>query len=306
MAARSKSYRLGRRGISAATMQNILLHEVDGMEILAAEGDPITIAERRTLAHPDRKSLSVRRQPKKRFRSSPASTKKRIKGSLRSAVTIALIGSSLIGVMSDGPRVSPTGIGVLPGLRCFPRRKAQARDPPAWRWSNSSIESQDPIDAALVPSLKRSSDVRHTLTALPALPQLGPLLRREPCPCMPPHSRTSNLAELKGVASMVELTAQSGHSRPSRATARKPSHRDRAAEARGGQRRCCLRCPAARAAALRACRCCWCRRGFDGFGMQVGKARDKRQADRLAEFPIGAATDVHGKPSPWYGCDFRA
>jgi hypothetical protein len=72
---------------------------------------------------------------------------------------------------------------------------------PAWRWSNSSIDSQDPIDAALVPPPKRSSDIRHTLTALPALPELGPLLRREPCPCMPLHSRTSNLARLEGVAS---------------------------------------------------------------------------------------------------------
>ena len=108
MAARSKSYRPGRRGISAATMQNISsatrstewkFWRQKAIQSLLPSGEPwhtLTV-----------KSLSVRRQPKKRFRSSPASTKKRIKGSLRSAVTIALIGSSLIGVMSNGPRVSP-------------------------------------------------------------------------------------------------------------------------------------------------------------------------------------------------------
>src|SRR5215469_1941492 len=71
------------------------------------------------------------------------------------------------------------------------------QSPPAWRWSNSSIESQDPIDAALVPPLKRSGDVRHTLTALPALPQLNPLFRREPCPCMPLHPHTSSSAKIR-------------------------------------------------------------------------------------------------------------
>src|SRR5262249_7790417 len=68
---------------------------------------------------------------------------------------------------------------------------------PAWRWSNPSIASQDPIDAALVPPLKRSRDVRHTLTALPALPQLSLLFRREPCPCMPLHSHTSSSAKIR-------------------------------------------------------------------------------------------------------------
>src|SRR5262249_28649313 len=69
--------------------------------------------------------------------------------------------------------------------------------PPAWRWSNPSIASQDPIDAALVPPLKHSRDVRHTLTALPALPQLSLLFRREPCPCMPLHSHTSSSAKIR-------------------------------------------------------------------------------------------------------------
>src|SRR5262249_53240283 len=54
-----------------------------------------------------------------------------------------------------------------------------------------------PIDAALVPPLKRSRDVRHTLTALPALPQLSLLFRREPCPCMPLHSHTSSSAKIR-------------------------------------------------------------------------------------------------------------
>ena len=52
----------------------------------------------------------------------------------------------------------------------------------AWCRSNSSIDGQDPINAAFVPPPKRSSDVRHTLTALPAIPQLGPLPGREQCP----------------------------------------------------------------------------------------------------------------------------
>src|SRR5262249_40860299 len=71
------------------------------------------------------------------------------------------------------------------------------QSPPAWRWSNPSIASQNPIDAALVPPLKRSRDVRHTLTALPALPQLGLLFRREPGPCMPLHSHTSSSAKIR-------------------------------------------------------------------------------------------------------------
>src|SRR5262249_46022217 len=50
---------------------------------------------------------------------------------------------------------------------------------------------------ALVPPLKRSRDVRHTLTALPALPQLSLLFRREPCPCMPLHSHTSSSAKIR-------------------------------------------------------------------------------------------------------------
>src|SRR5262249_33555536 len=63
--------------------------------------------------------------------------------------------------------------------------------------SNPSIASQDPIDAALVPPLKRSRDVRNTLTALPALPQLSLLFRREPGPCMPLHSHTSSSAKIR-------------------------------------------------------------------------------------------------------------
>src|SRR5262249_24697251 len=45
--------------------------------------------------------------------------------------------------------------------------------------------------------LKRSRDVRHTLTALPALPQLSLLFRRDPCPCMPLHSHTSSSAKIR-------------------------------------------------------------------------------------------------------------
>src|SRR5258708_21057939 len=68
---------------------------------------------------------------------------------------------------------------------------------PAWRRSNSSIESQDPIDTALVPPLKRSRDVRHTLTALAAFPKFSLLLRREPGPCMPFHAHTSSSRKIR-------------------------------------------------------------------------------------------------------------
>src|SRR5262249_4536932 len=94
------------------------------------------------------------------------------------------------------PPYRPTGGNAARNL--FALLKPQRyQSPPAWRWSNPSIASQDPIDAALVPPLKRSRDVRHTLTALPALPQLSLLFRREPCPCMPLHSHTSSPAKIR-------------------------------------------------------------------------------------------------------------
>src|SRR6516165_3957983 len=94
------------------------------------------------------------------------------------------------------PPYRPTGGNASRNL--FALLKPQRyQSPPAWRWSNPSIASQDPIDAALVPPLKRSRDVRHTLTALPALPQLSLLFRREPCPCMPLHSHTSSSAKIR-------------------------------------------------------------------------------------------------------------
>src|SRR6266700_1446723 len=94
------------------------------------------------------------------------------------------------------PPYRPTGGNATRDL--FALLKPQRyRSSPAWRWSNSSIESQDPIDAALVPPLKRSGDVRHTLTALPALPELSLLLRREPCPCIPLHTHTSSSGKIR-------------------------------------------------------------------------------------------------------------
>src|SRR6516162_4430985 len=94
------------------------------------------------------------------------------------------------------PPYRPTGGNASRNL--FALLKPQRyQSPPAWRWSNASIASQDPIDAALVPPLKRSRDLRHTLTALPALPQLSLLFRREPCPCMPLHSHTSSSAKIR-------------------------------------------------------------------------------------------------------------
>jgi hypothetical protein len=76
----------------------------------------------------------------------------------------------------------------------------RARTSPAWRWGDSSMQSQDPIDATLVPPRKRAGDIRHTLTALPALPELCPLLGRDPCPCIPLHRSPPNQARLEGVA----------------------------------------------------------------------------------------------------------
>src|SRR6266702_3935426 len=94
------------------------------------------------------------------------------------------------------PPYRPTGGNATRDL--FALLKPQRyRSSPAWRWSNSSIESQDPIDAALVPPLKRSGDVRHTLTALPALPEISLLLRREPCPCIPLHTHTSSSGKIR-------------------------------------------------------------------------------------------------------------
>jgi len=68
--------------------------------------------------------------------------------------------------------------------------------------SNPSIDGQDPINAALVPPLKRSGNVRHTLTALPALPESALCfgvnrVRAFPSITTPPH-----LARLEGVAAI--------------------------------------------------------------------------------------------------------
>src|SRR5262250_936937 len=77
----------------------------------------------------------------------------------------------------------------------------RSRSSPARLRSNATIESQDTIDTTLVLPLKRPSDIRHTLTVLPALPKLSPLLRREPYPCSPLHRTPPPLARLEGVAS---------------------------------------------------------------------------------------------------------
>src|SRR5262249_37256533 len=109
------------------------------------------------------------------------------------------------------PPYRPTGGNASRNL--FALLKPQRyQSPPAWRWSNPSIASQDPIDAALVSPLKRSRDVRHTLTALPALPQLSLLFRREPCPCMPLHSHTSSSAKIRRCCvDSLNSPRQSGH-----------------------------------------------------------------------------------------------
>src|SRR5262249_46782280 len=94
------------------------------------------------------------------------------------------------------PPYRPTGGNATRDLFALLKPQRYQSSPP-WRWSNSSIESQDPIDAALVPPLKRSGDVRHTLTAPPALPELSLLLRRNPCPCMPLHPHTSSSGKIR-------------------------------------------------------------------------------------------------------------
>src|ERR1051325_10727300 len=94
------------------------------------------------------------------------------------------------------PPQRPTGGNATRNL--FALFKPQRyRSSPAWCWSNPSIDSQHPIDAALVPPFERSGDVHHTLTALPALPQLSPLSRREPCSCMPLHPHTSSSGRIR-------------------------------------------------------------------------------------------------------------
>src|SRR5213595_1377843 len=75
----------------------------------------------------------------------------------------------------------------------------RARSSPPWRRSNAAIECQHPIDAALVPSLQRAGNVRDTLTALPPLPKLSLLFRREPRPCLPLHRPPPHPARLEGV-----------------------------------------------------------------------------------------------------------
>src|SRR6516162_3231604 len=124
--------------------------------------------------------------------------------SLAGAVGAAAVVTPDLSADSRGDRSRPCAIRRIDRPAAMPREISFAllkpqryQSPPAWRWSNPSIASQDPIDAALVPPLKRSRDVRHTLTALPALPQLSLLFRREPCPCMPLHSHTSSSAKIR-------------------------------------------------------------------------------------------------------------
>src|SRR6267143_381773 len=71
------------------------------------------------------------------------------------------------------------------------------RRSPACRWGNSSVQRQDPVDAALVPPLERSRNVGYTLTVPPALPKLGLLLPREPRPCVPLHTHTSSSRKIR-------------------------------------------------------------------------------------------------------------
>src|SRR6185312_3082555 len=93
----------------------------------------------------------------------------------------------------------PTSGNATRDLFAF-RKPQSSRSSPARQWSDSSIERQHPVDAALVPSLKSAGDICHTLAVLPALPELCPLLRRKPCPCMHTHRSPPTPTRLEGVA----------------------------------------------------------------------------------------------------------
>src|SRR5262249_53083970 len=114
--------------------------------------------------------------------------------------------------LSDPPP-RPTGGNTPRDLLAF-LKPQRSRSSPARLRSNATIESQDAIDTALVPPLKCPSDIRNTLTVLPALPKLSPLLRREPYPCSPLHRTPPPLARLEGVAS-------TGSTRPPKADIRR-------------------------------------------------------------------------------------
>src|ERR1700678_9575 len=76
----------------------------------------------------------------------------------------------------------------------------RSRSPPARRRHNATIERQNPIDPALVPSSQRSHNRSNTLPALPALPKLGLLLRRKPDSRYLLHALPPHLSRLEGVA----------------------------------------------------------------------------------------------------------
>src|SRR6267143_98201 len=75
-----------------------------------------------------------------------------------------------------------------------PQRHRRA---PTCGWGNASIQSQYAVHAALVPPLERSRNVGYTLTVPPAVPKLGPLLRREPRPCVPLHTHPSSSGKIR-------------------------------------------------------------------------------------------------------------
>jgi hypothetical protein len=80
----------------------------------------------------------------------------------------------------------------------FALLKPQRRYSPAARYRrNAAIESKYPVDPALVSPSKRTGDVRYTLTALPALPQLSLLSRREPYPGRTLHALTSSSRKIR-------------------------------------------------------------------------------------------------------------
>src|SRR5713101_4050753 len=68
---------------------------------------------------------------------------------------------------------------------------------PAHRGGNASIQSQYAVGPALLPPAERPRNIGDALPVLPALPELGLLLRREPRPCDFLHTHTSSSGKIR-------------------------------------------------------------------------------------------------------------
>jgi hypothetical protein len=82
------------------------------------------------------------------------------------------------------------------------------RSSPVWRWSNSSIESQD-LRHRFRSSSARATSATHW-PLLPAPPELSLLLRREPCPCIRFHMHIVPTGQIRR-ESKADIPACSAH-----------------------------------------------------------------------------------------------